>query len=416
VNQTGYAFLGLTGIVAALVAILAFAVLRFAAAARSTRRSLSDTRAETVVLASALEDGIQKLKAQERATAARAEASERLNSAIIVSLTSGLLVVDSHGTVQSVNPAARQILGIDPLADLAGFRSQVPALADLIDESFRTRAAILRRTVTLERPAGPMHLGVSVSPLSDAAGPSGAICLFRDLTAVIALEEQLRLKEALARLGELTAGLAHEFRNGLATIHGYARLLDLAQLPATQQPYLEGIRTETRALGDVVTKFLDFAKPGALVLAPLDLRLLIQRAADDLPGATVSIDGEFASIEGDDVLLRQAVSNLLRNGVDACAAAGKPPQVTVRGVVDHAAQMVQVAVSDAGAGIPAEAMPRLFQPFFTMRPGGTGLGLAIVLKILVSHNGRVTAANSADGGAVFTLHLPIRPLKDGTEA
>jgi signal transduction histidine kinase len=415
VNPTGYAFLGLTGIVAALVAILAFAVLRFAAAARRTRRSLSDTRAETVVLASALEEAIQKLKAQQRATTARAEASERLNSAIIVSLTSGLLVVDSHGTVQTVNPAARQILGVDPLADLAGFRSQVPALADLIDESFRTRAPILRRTVSLERPTGPMHLGASVSPLSDEAGPSGAICLFRDLTAVIALEEQLRLKEALARLGELTAGLAHEFRNGLATIHGYARLLDLAQLPAPQQPYLEGIRTETQALGDVVTKFLDFAKPGALVLAPLDLRLLVQRAADDLPGARVSIDGEFASIEGDEVLLRQALSNLLRNGVDACAAAGKPPQVSVRGVVDHAAQMVQVAVSDAGAGIPAAAMPRLFQPFFTMRPGGTGLGLAIVLKILVSHNGRVTAANSADGGAVFTLHLPIRPLKDGTE-
>jgi len=415
VNQTGYALLGLTGIVAALVAILAFAVLRFAAAARSTRRSLSDTRAETVVLASALEDAIQKMRVQERATAARADASERLNSAIIVSLTSGLLVVDSHGAVQSVNPAARQILGIDPLADLASFRSQVPALADLIDESFRTRAPILRRTVTLERPTGPMHLGVSVSPLSDEAGPSGAICLFRDLTTVIALEEQLRLKEALARLGELTAGLAHEFRNGLATIHGYARLLDLAQLPAPQQPYLEGIRTETQALGDVVTKFLDFAKPGALVLAPLDLRLLVQRAADDLPGATVSIDGEFASIEGDDVLLRQAVSNLLRNGVDACAAAGKPPQVAIRGVVDHAAQMVQVAVSDAGAGIPVQAMPRLFQPFFTMRPGGTGLGLAIVQKILVSHNGRVTAANSADGGALFTLHLPIRPLKNGTE-
>jgi nitrogen fixation/metabolism regulation signal transduction histidine kinase len=145
VNPTGYAFLGLTGIVAALVAILAFAVLRFAAAARRTRRSLSDTRAETVVLASALEEAIQKLKAQQRATTARAEASERLNSAIIVSLTSGLLVVDSHGTVQTVNPAARQILGVDPLADLAGFRSQVPALADLIESSRSKNSSGSRR-------------------------------------------------------------------------------------------------------------------------------------------------------------------------------------------------------------------------------------------------------------------------------
>ena len=93
------------------------------------------------------------------------------------------------------------------------------------------------------------------------------MCLFTDLTSVMELEEQLRLKEALARLGELTAGLAHEFRNGLATIHGYGRLLDPASC-RTQRPYVEGIRAETRALGEIVTNFLRFAKPDPLALAP----------------------------------------------------------------------------------------------------------------------------------------------------
>ena len=85
---------------------------------------------------------------------------------------------------------------------------------------------VLRRTATIDE----THLGVGVSPLTAAGAPSGAICLFTDLTNVVALEEQLRLKDSLARLGELTAGLAHEFRNGLATIHGYGRLLDPAMV------------------------------------------------------------------------------------------------------------------------------------------------------------------------------------------
>src|SRR6202051_2442092 len=104
-----------------------------------------------------------------------------------------------------------------------------------------TRAPILRRTVKLESSRGPMYLGVTVSPLIDPGGEfHGAICLFSDLTVVMDLEEQLRLKDSLAAVGELTAGIAHEFRNGLATIHGYSRLIDLGGLPPAFRPYAEG--------------------------------------------------------------------------------------------------------------------------------------------------------------------------------
>ena len=126
------------------------------------------------------------------------------------------------------------------------------------------KAPIVRRAVTVTRAGDTMHLGVTVSPLSGEREVEGAICLFSDLTAVVALEEQLRLKEALARLGELTAGLAHELRNGLAPIHGYARLLNPEALPHPQREYIEAIRSETQALGDVVTRFLEFAKPDRL--------------------------------------------------------------------------------------------------------------------------------------------------------
>jgi two-component system sensor histidine kinase PilS (NtrC family) len=407
-NATGYAFLGLTAIVGVLVAILAFAVMRFAAAARDAKRSLNGG-ADTAILASALEQAVAKLKAQERATAARAEASERLNTQIVSSLTSGLIVVDGAGHVQIVNPAARRILRLpDAQAVVATALQQVPELADVIRESLAGRAPVVRREITIVRGSETMHLGVTVSPLDVDSQPQGAICLFSDLTAVMALEEQLRLKEALARLGELTAGLAHEFRNGLATVHGYGRLLDPDTLPDPQRRYVEGIRSETQALNEVVTNFLRFAKPDPMVFAPVSLRELLERAAEDVPSATVTFAGEFTTVNGDDVLLRQAFSNLMRNSLEACTAAQRAAIITVDSRIDRRTGAVQVSVTDNGPGIPADTIDKVFQPFFSTRPGGTGLGLAIVQKVIVSHNGLVTVANTPQGGAMFTVTLPQR--------
>ena len=413
-TPTFYAFLGLTAIVGVLIAILAFAVLRFAAAARDAQKTAGQGHQESALLATALEDAIAKLKAQERATAARAEASERLSEQIVASLTSGLLVVDGEGRVQIVNPAAQRILLLTQVTTGSNYREllrEAPDLADLIGESMRSQVAMLRRTVSVSGgapDARPIHLGVSVSPLTAGGQPAGAICLFTDLTSVVALEEQLQLKDSLARLGELTAGLAHEFRNGLATIHGYARLIDPAQIAEQYRPYVEGIRSETQALGEIVTNFLKFARPEPPTLAPIDLRSVILRAAEDVAGATVTLHGEFPTIEGDDVLLRQAFSNLFRNSVEAMAPSGGVARVLVDGRVDRATSTAALDVSDNGPGVAPGALAQIFQPFFTTRAGGTGLGLAIVQKIVVSHNGLITAGNRADGGAVFHLTFPLR--------
>ena len=147
-------------------------------------------------------------------------------------------------------------------------------LAMAIEDAAKEGVPIVRRSLELKDPRTPVtHLGVTVSPLVDEGGsPGGVICLFTDLSKVVDLEEQLRLKDTLARLGELTAGLAHEFRNGLATIHGYARLIDLESLPPNQRTYVQGLRQETDALGQIVTNFLNFARPTQLTLAPVDLR------------------------------------------------------------------------------------------------------------------------------------------------
>jgi signal transduction histidine kinase len=304
-----------------------------------------------------------------------------------------------------------------PLNDYRRSPHEQPLL-DVIDECLKTREPIVRRAVVL--PKGGLvetHLGVTVSPLFDQDGKlHGAICLFTDLTAVKELEEQLRLKDSLATLGELTAGIAHEFRNGLATIQGYSKLIDLDQLPESYRPYVEGIRSETASLSQVVTNFLNFARPAQLTLAQVDLRAVCERAADEVRsdaralGGEVVVRGEFGAIDGDEVLLRQAFSNLLRNALEASAGGGRPPRVVIQSDIDRAQKLSRLAVNDNGPGVPVELRDRVFKPFFTSKRNGTGLGLALVQKIIVFHNGRVIVASSPDGGASLQITLPLSVL------
>jgi signal transduction histidine kinase len=413
-SPTALAVIGLTAIVAALVGVLIFAMLRFAAAARDSKRFVNDSTTESAFVTAALHEAVTKLKAQEREMSARAEASERLSSEIVESLSSGLLVVGSEGRLRILNPAGRRLLNLSDSSPERTYRELLPAaLALVIDECLEVGEPIVRRQLVVGTPGNaPAHLGVSVSPMSDGHGqPHGAICLFTDLTPVVEMEEQLRLKESLAQVGELTAGIAHEFRNGLATIHGYARLIDLNAVPLPFHPHIVGIRQETEALGQVVTNFLNFARPAQLTLSPVDLRAIAERAAEELRndarahGGDLTIVGQFPVIQGDDVLLRQALSNLLRNAVEACVDASIIPRVLVEGKVE--AGNVRVTVEDNGPGVAVADRERIFRPFVTTKDRGTGLGLALVQKIIVTHNGRIQVVETAGGGASFQVVLPI---------
>lgn len=409
-----YALLANTAMVIVVIGLLVFAGLRLLSATRR-KRSHNREGGDSALMAVALQDAIQKLRAQERAMAERAEASEALNTQIVNSLTAGLLVVNRAGQVQILNPGGRRMLGFEASATWPHYTQLPPAaapLAGVIEECLATGRPIVRRALEMPHAGEVTHVGVTVSPLgSDGAG--GVICLFSDLTAVVRLEEQLRLKETLARLGELTAGIAHEFRNGLATIHGYGKLLDPAAMPEKYRPYVEGIRQETVALGQVVTNFLNFARPTQLVLATQDLRSIVERGVEDLkPDARelngdIVVAGEFGEVNADDVLLRQAFSNLLRNAVEACQGAGVVPEIRVEGALDAAQGVARVTVHDNGPGIPADSREQIFRPFFTTKKTGTGLGLALVQKIVVTHNGRVLATTSPAGGASFQVTLPL---------
>jgi signal transduction histidine kinase len=414
ISQSAYALIGVTVLMAVLVAVLTFTLLRFSAAARDARRA-SARHDEPAFLAATLHESLVTLKAQEQAMSARAVASEQLSTQIVESLTAGLLVVDRSGRVEILNPAGRRMLAVTGEPRGADFRqllADVPPLVAVLDECLLTWRPVLRRALPMPGTAAPAHLGVTVSPLGGLDAPSGVICLFSDLTSIVELEEQLRLKETLARLGELTAGIAHEFRNGLATIHGYSRLIDLDDLPAKYLPYVAGIRDETDALGQVVTNFLSFARPEQVAFAEVDLDAIARRVVDDLrhelpAGTSIRVSGDFALMQGDEVLLRRMFANLIRNAAEAADLTGVVPVITIAGELDE--RTCRIVINDNGPGIPERSRERIFQPFFTTRSRGTGLGLAIVQKIVVMHSGRITVQNPTIGGASIHLIFPLHP-------
>ena len=281
----------------------------------------------------------------------------------------------------------------------------------------RTADRAARRSCCRSRGHGASHLGVSVSPLFDRQGqPHGAICLFTDLTAVKDLEEQLRLKDSLATVGELTAGIAHEFRNGLATIHGYSKLFDLNALPEAYRPYVEGIRAETESLSEVVTNFLNFARPAQLTLTRVDLRAICERAADEIRadaralGGDVDVRGEFGVVEGDEVLLRQAFSNLLRNALEACAGArsaaarSSSSRKSIR-----AAALSRIAVDDNGPGIAAgdsrARVPAVLHDRSATAPASASRWCR---RSSFSTTAASSPTTSPSGGASFHVTLPIQ--------
>jgi signal transduction histidine kinase len=262
-----------------------------------------------------------------------------------------------------------------------------------------------REVVPYRLPRGrTAHLGVTVS--SPPGGGAGALCLFSDLTEIRGVQEKVLLKENLARLGELSAGIAHEFRNSLATILGYARLAAKTEGDAGNS---SAIIREVQSLGRVVDEFLRYAGPARLQRAPIDLRLMVEGIATEVvrDGEVVRVDveGEWpAQVEGDETLLRQALNNLMRNAVEASLSDGMEGRVIVKGRHDSGSAAIEIL--DSGPGFAPEVLSRLFTPFVTTKKLGTGLGMALAQKIVVSHDGTLEAANAEGGGARVTMTLP----------
>jgi PAS domain S-box-containing protein len=367
---------------------------------------------------------IRKLREQEkelerlhRVEKERAENTERLSEEVTRNMPAGLVMVNAQGIVASANPAAEQVLGVRGLgyrrySEVLGENSE---LTQLVGQCLAQGKIFRREQVDHKTPSGETRrLGVTISPVRSADEKiSGSICLISDLTELAALQEQIELKKHLAALGELSAGIAHEFKNALATISGYAQMIRSESSDGEISDHAERILEQTRNITHVVTEFLKFARPLDISDDPVDLQPLIGRAIDEIStaaqGVSVRAEGNFGIVAGDEGLLRQVILNLARNGAEACEGRNDG-RVVVRGEIvrsgDEPSQ--RITVQDNGSGISADAMPNLFHPFFTTKARGTGLGLAVVQKIILQHGGLIEARNHPSGGAVFIVTLPAR--------
>jgi len=376
-------------------------------------------------MAASMQAVIQKLREQEKELEAlhhrekeRALQTERLSEAVTRNMPAGLLLVNATGLITSANPAAEAALGVRALAyrrytEVLGPDS---ALAQLLTGCLEQARTFRREEIEYTTPAGELRqLGVTISPiLHGSRKVSGALCLLSDLTELTALQRQIHLKENLAALGELSAGIAHEFKNALATISGYAQMIRSEAAGNELAEHAERILDQTRALTHVVTEFLKFARPLELADEQVCLGALIERVVAEvreaMPPLEVTAEGEFVEVSGDEGLLRQALLNLARNAAEAASGQAFRGRVTVRGAVERSAggEVQRLSIADNGPGIPPEHLPKIFLPFYTTKANGTGLGLAVVQKIVVQHGGAVEARNQPGGGAEFILWLPLR--------
>jgi signal transduction histidine kinase len=336
-----------------------------------------------------------------------------LSDNITRKMPSGLLTVDRKGIITGFNPASERIF--------KGTLRLKLALPDLVHESDALRALLEKCLTTGEiftrvefnvpvAPDTDKRIGINLSPFSDAKGQiEGAICLLSDLTEIVDLQNQIKLKENFAALGEMSAGIAHEFKNALATILGYAQMSMYESDINVVHAYAREINKESQGLAVMVTDFLNFARPLKATTQEVDLEELLSTVIADLrnlrPGpyeVTFKATTD-AVVACDATLIRQTFLNLLINAVESLSdAQGKLTVLIERAHRGH----LRVTVEDTGRGIANHQLPKIFLPFFTTKTHGTGLGLALVQKIVLAHNGRIEVQSTEGKGTRFAITLP----------
>jgi signal transduction histidine kinase len=335
----------------------------------------------------------------------RADELERVSRALTRSLTSGLIAIDGSGAIVDVNQAGRDILRIAGDAPLAGRALEdaipLPAFAATLRRAVAERAALTR----VEIEDGDTTIGLTTVPLRNEADEFlGCLALFTDLTPIRSLEARVQEMTTLAQLGEISAGIAHEFRSSLSTILGYIQLARRGGVDATAEGRLQSAEKEAALLLAAIERLLSFARPVELNAEPVDLRALLaeqaQQLADHAPDVAFRVDGPRVVINGDRVLLARAFENLLRNAHDAVRQKGGGAVA-----VTLADAPPTVTIADDGVGFDPAETARLFLPFQSNKPNGFGMGLPLAKKIVLFHGGTLRLAGEPGKGAVATVEF-----------
>jgi PAS domain S-box-containing protein len=382
----------------------------------------------------AVNESLQSLVVENR------EVTVFLNS-ILHSLSSGVIAVDNKGCVTHINPAAMRILGIEEnFNERPGYHYDDLIVA-VENGEYSATAAVASGTCisgaekTVETYHGTMlTLSVSTSLLKNDRGEvTGAVEMFSDISKLKRLEEQLSRMKVLASLGEMAATIAHEIRNPLVGVSGFAALLERdLNFDTRHREMAKKIVSGVESINRIIQNLLDFARNEKVHKSTVNLQKYLNTVIDsfhqehDLAESRKGIVRDFVSepvinVELDSQLFKQALYNLLKNGLEA---GGKKAEIVVRCTTltpEEAQQkcgdgielsgletLVAIEIADNGPGITEDKLSKIFTPFYSTKENGTGLGLAIAWKIIKSHGGDLKAKSISGTGTTFSIVLPVQ--------
>jgi two-component system sensor histidine kinase HydH len=333
---------------------------------------------------------------------------------VVTSLPVGLIATDRQGNIAFFNGAAEAITGIK--AGKARGQAPQQVLSNLWDDlknQLDSGRAVLEREMEVAfGVTKPVPVSVSASRIINEQGQLvGNIIILRDLAEIRRLQEEIRRKEKLAAIGGLAAGVAHEIRNPLSSIKGIASYFKSKFAGSKDDREAAGVMVqEVDRLNRVISELLEFARPSELRIKPTDMTQMVRHSIRlveqdaDLKNIDIDLrvppDPVLTGIDPDRI--SQCLLNLYLNAIQAMADGGR---LTIE-LTENPNGSVRLEVADTGAGIRAEDIEKIFDPYYTSKPTGTGLGLAIVHKIIESHRGRIQVASTPGQGTRFRITLP----------
>jgi PAS domain S-box-containing protein len=340
---------------------------------------------------------------------------ENMNS-VMAGLEDGLLLFTRDARAVMVSPAAEKFLGA-PAGQFLGRR-----VTEIFPDGHPLREVLhiesdelseVAAEADLETSEGPRRVSINVQAIQEDGERMGALVTLRDLDSLESINTQLQVSERLAALGRITAGVAHEVKNPLNSMRLWLENLK-ESLPAEQdgatQQAVQVLDKEIDRLDAVVKRFLDFTRPMDVRLEPTQLADLLMEvleiAKPQLEKSNIQVAHllpiDVPEVYGDRALLKQAVFNLVLNATEAMPSGGQ-----LRLVLSRRGEMAEITVGDTGNGIPPENRQKVFQLFFTTRPGGNGIGLASTFRIVQLHNGSIDFTSEVGRGTTFRIELPL---------
>ncbi len=336
-------------------------------------------------------------------------------SEVVTCLPLGLLTTDPEGRVVLANAAAAALVG-KPAEEIEGQSLGILGGLDWagLTGGLEKQDEVLEREDVLVVPDGRgVPVGIAASRIVNSDGRFlGHLFLLRDLGELRRLQEQVRRNERLSALGNLAAGVAHEIRNPLSSIKGFATYL-AGKVQGQDRDAARAMIQETDRLNRVVSELLEFARPSELKLRDEDLDAVVERALRlaraDVMAKDITVEfsqrGTLPPIPLDPERMTQALLNLFLN---AAQAMGQGGVLRISSYPGQEEGIVSLRIEDTGHGIPPKVLGDIFNPYFTTKSSGTGLGLAIVHRIVEGHGAAIKVESAVGRGTVFTIELPMK--------